>query len=398
MRWLLAATTVLGALAATTFPTWFRTLHERLSAIPVAVSDLPHPTGPYGVGRTQTTLPAKGAPGRPEGTSIVVDLWYPSAARDLPEQRPGPSPKGFGLNQTTHAGAAVDGPVASAAAPFPLLVYAPGWDGERDDNTYLFANLASHGYVVAALDDIGFVATANDDAAAVFGDLGDLDLSSEAAMKQSVRDWERRLVLMTDRVSRALDELETLDRSGELSLLHGHIDHHRIGMIGFSFGGSVAAECALIEPRVLAAINMDGGVFGRAATTIISKPYLVFNSDDPTLAADAKSSNPRRRYYAILTIADREQQLRQAKHPDTTALLFHGHDHSDFTDDLFAPSLPGYIKHWRRTSRDRLAMRAAQDETILAFLDRYLRGAQPPKQLPVYAGVEPLARASQLER
>jgi hypothetical protein len=43
-------------------------------------------------------------------------------------------------------------------------------------------------------------------------------------------------------------------------------------------------------------------------------------------------------------------------------------------------------------------MRAAQDETILAFLDRYLRGAQPRKQQPAYAGIEPLARASQLER
>jgi len=395
MRWLFAAAAILGSLAATTFPTWFRALHQRLSDIPIALSDLPHPTGPYGVGRTRTTLPARAAPGQPTGIGIVVDLWYPSAARDLPEQRPGPQAKWFGFNQTAHAGAAVDGPAASAAAPFPLLVYASGWNGRRDDNTYLFASLASHGYVIAALDDIGYVAATTDGAAAVFGNLGDLDLSSEAAMKQSIRDWDRRLELMTNRVSRALDALETLDRSGGLPLLHGHIDHKRVGMIGFSFGGSVAAECALTEPRFLAVVNMDGWLFGKSGSTIIKKPYLVFNSDYPALEAHAGSSNLRHRYTALLTIADRKQQLRQAEQPDTTALLFRGLDHGDFTDDLFAPSLPSYIKRWRRTPQDRLNMRTAQDETILRFFDRYLREANPQPPPPAYAGVETLVRSFQ---
>jgi dienelactone hydrolase len=395
MRWLLAAAAVLGALVVATFPTWFRALHQRLSDIPIALSDLPRPTGPYGVGRTRMVLPAKSAPGQPEGIDIVVDLWYPSAARNLPDQRPGPQAKWFGLNQTTHAGALIDGPAASAPAPFPLLIYAPGWNGERDNNTYLLANLASHGYVVAALDDIGYVAATADGAAAAFGHLGDLDLSSEAAMKQSIRDWDRRLELMTDRVSQTLDSLEALDRSGKLALLQGRIDHRRVGMIGFSFGGSVAAECALTEPRFLAVVNMDGWLFGKSGSTIVKTPYLIFNSDYPALETDAGSSNLRRRYTARLTIADRKQQLRQAEQSDTTALLFRGLDHGDFTDDLFAPSIPGYIKHWRRTSRDRLDMRTAQDETILRFFDRYLREAHPQPPLPAYAGVESLVRSFQ---
>jgi hypothetical protein len=140
---------------------------------------------------------------------------------------------------------------------------------------------------------------------------------------------------------------------------------------------------------------MDGWLFGKSGSTIVKTPNLIFNSDNPALETDAGSSNLRRRYTALLTIADRKQQLRQAEQPDATAQHFRGLDHGDFTDDLFAPSIPGYIKHWRRTSRDRLDMRTAQDETILRFFDRYLREAHPQPPLPAYAGVESLVRSFQ---
>jgi pimeloyl-ACP methyl ester carboxylesterase len=165
-------------------------------------------------------------------------------------------------------------------------------------------------------------------------------------------------------------------------------------MLGFSFGGSVAAEVALSEPRLVAAANMDGWLFGASSTTIIDRPYLVFNSDFPAIEADAEGSNVHRRISARITLSDRAQQQRQAQHPNTVTLLFKQVDHSDFTDDLFSPPLRGYLKRWSRTSDDRLQLRAIQDTYLLAFFDRHLRGLRtfsPRQNPPPFQGVEFLA-------
>lgn len=395
MRWLLTIVALIALLAIATWSSWSQPLHSRMSEINIAGSQLPHPTGPFGVGRTTLRLPAEpGSTGK--STVILVDLWYPSATIGRPEQRPGAGIKGLGLSQVAHAGAAIDAPAAPAGADaqtFPLLLYAPGWNGARNDNTFLFANLASHGYVVTTMDDIGrpdaSPAIANEE------DIGDFDLSSEGDLKRSLAYANRRLTLMTERVSFTLDALNRLDRAGKLGTLSGRIDHKRVGMIGFSFGGAVAAECALTEPRILAAVNMDGWLFGTSAHTLIEKPYLIFNSDYPALSGDLISAKPRRHYMAELTRIDRNQQLRQAERPETTALLFRRHDHSDFTDELFSPALTGYIKRWQRTQKDRLRMRATLDSIVLAFFERHLQVPAHPTPLPRFQGVEPLTQAMQ---
>jgi predicted dienelactone hydrolase len=322
--------------------------------------------------------------------AFTVDLWYPAASGGTPAGQLGAILTGSGLNKRARASAVADAPVAQLDAPLPLLIYAPGWDGPRWANTFILANLASHGYVVAAIDDVGFSPSG-----VPRPELGELDLSTDEASARSFDSANKRLKLMVARVSATIDGLASLDRDGRLALLGGRVDYARVGMLGFSFGGAVAAESALSEPRLVAAANMDGWLFGASATTIIEKPYLAFNSDLPTIEEDAKVSNHRRRLTARVTLSDRAQQRRQARRPDAVILLFKQVDHADFSDDLFSPQLAGYLKRWSRTSDARLRLGAVQDAYLLAFFNRHLRGSPASALLqrspPPFPGVELLA-------
>jgi hypothetical protein len=163
-----AATAVcLGLLAAGAGAAW---------ALPEPA--FPEPSGPYPVGTTVAEWtdparpePATRAPG--DRRTVVAQLWYP--AREPPgdterAQYLGPTQ---GEARTVAAGLAgylglpaflLDGAARArtAAIPgaavaegderFPVMVFSPGLGGVRTQNTAWAEELASRGYVVAALD------------------------------------------------------------------------------------------------------------------------------------------------------------------------------------------------------------------------------------------------------
>jgi predicted dienelactone hydrolase len=94
--------------------------------------------GPHGVGvRTFTFVDAARAtpptgtfPGA-AGRSLVTEVWYPALAGAAPMR---------------------DAPLDPAAAPYPLVLHSHALFDGRAGEAYLTAHLASHGFVVAALD------------------------------------------------------------------------------------------------------------------------------------------------------------------------------------------------------------------------------------------------------
>lgn len=375
MRWLLAVPVALALVAALTPSLWRRPLIRLLSEITLAgTKDLPLPSGPFGVGRVTLTVPLGNAGAAHQ---MPVDIWYPSTLHASPDQRPGAGVVGLGFMQRARAGATSKASPISTHATLPLLVYVPGWNGPRNDSTFAMANLASHGYVVAAIDDVGHRGPAfrkpdgaNDE------DLGGFDATSEGAFARTLASAERRLEWMVARVAKAIDGLAWADKTGQLAHLAGSIDFERVGILGFSFGGSVAAEIAVRDPRFSVAVNMDGWLFGSAASTPVQKPYLVFNSDFPSIIADAAGAHVARRLNAQLTITDRELQRRQAGRHDSYMLFFSNVDHGDFTDSLFSPSVTDYLKRWNRSWADRRRLGDTIDAYLVSFFDWHLRGVR----------------------
>ena len=73
----------------------------------------------------------------------------------------------------------------------------------------------------------------------------------------------------------ALDYLAELNETD--AVLAGAFDLEHVGAFGHSFGGATAANLTLVDERVLAALNMDGTVYGDAEQGV-SKPFMTMQS------------------------------------------------------------------------------------------------------------------------
>ena len=327
---------------------------HRIEAVAVPIFERPTPSGPAVPRRLTREIPLASL----SGASLSVDVWYPP----------------------------------DAAGRRPLVVYIPGWGNPRTDNTLLVAELASHGFVVLALDDIS--------RAPPPGSLRDprdtaqFDISSDAALPRALDIANWRLKRMTARVSELLDHLAAEQKSNSAWPLADRIDFASIAVAGFSFGGSAAVELTRHDQRIAAAVNMDGWAFGDSAAAGWDKPVLVFNSDYPNLLSDSRSTSPERRLTARLTIVDRSLQSNVAAHGPTIALICRGTEHDDFTDELFSPPLGTLLKFWPRSSASRLSLRRETNRLILDFLETYLTHTRsnPPalNDDSKRAGIEPL--------
>ena len=123
-----------------------------------------------------------------------------------------------------------------AAGPRPLVVYAHGYTGSRYEMVYLLEHLASHGYVVAALD---FPLT-----------------NGEAPGEPTARD----LASQPGDVSFLIDSL--LAGGAKDHSFADRIDPERIALVGLSYGGLTTTLSSFHpterDPRLVAAVSVAG--------------------------------------------------------------------------------------------------------------------------------------------
>lgn len=127
----------------------------------------------------------------------------------------------------------------------PVLISYPGGQGHRLGNADLCEALASTGYVIFALD------APRDAPIVVFPDGR---MVTPPAPDDESYIWPR----VAD-VRHLLDELDALNTDGPFA---GALDLNRIGMFGNSRGGYLANISAVEDPRIRAAVNMDGFLWG----------------------------------------------------------------------------------------------------------------------------------------
>ena len=115
----------------------------------------------------------------------------------------------------------------AATANKPLIVFSHGFGSVRTDLRYLAEHLASHGYVVAALEHPGSNET-----------------SSKVVSKGKNRLVEPQEFLDRPRdISFILDELETLNQTAN-NPLQGKLATNNVMVVGYSFGGGTALALA----------------------------------------------------------------------------------------------------------------------------------------------------------
>jgi dienelactone hydrolase len=156
-------------------------------------------------------------------------------------------------------------------------------------------------------------------------------------------------------ISAVLDELER--RNTGNGAFAGRLDTRRVAVIGHSFGGAAAGQACLDDSRCKAGINFDGLQIGEMLDRPLEVPFLFFHHDN----VGARNRAPNLPFFE------------RALAPAYLAIIT-GTGHLSFSDLCLYP----------RTSLFRLASPAGTidgrrcqtivNESVLAFLDRHLRG------------------------
>jgi predicted dienelactone hydrolase len=170
---------------------------------------------------------------------LPLEVWYPTtdehAGRDLdPATRdsydliPGFPP--------AWQDAVRDAPVRDGR--HPLVVFSHGYGGHRRQSTFLCTHLASHGYVVAAVDHTGNTVL----------DVMQAILATQAGGERPEADVLQFIDLRPADVSFAIDSV--------LADFAASVDAARIGMAGHSFGGWTTLATVGRDRRIRAALPL----------------------------------------------------------------------------------------------------------------------------------------------
>lgn len=357
--------------------------------------ELPRPAGPYPVGLEHTEYPfSDGQTVTP--TSLTV--YYPAAAGGGE-----PAPYAFpqvleplGLGQVDTA--CTKNAAVSGDGPFPLLLYNHGYLTYEMSNTVLCADLASFGYVVAAIGHTGEASVRLPNGTVIPKGQKYIDYvyepkmidTAEALLKQvaavpegsenkdalarlakdfhalhdgnlndSAEIWERRTLAAVEHLrSRSADPADRLYRG--LALNRG------VGLTGHSFGGATAANCCARYDQFPCGIDIDGAQIGSSFGRDIGKPFLTFSGEDGD---------------GIL------RDMYHRNSADAYRVCIRNVGHMGFTDRGFLGKLAGKI-YPAVGVKDPEQVRRILCGLHLSFFGKYLRGEKKALRVPDDAEVE----------
>ncbi len=210
-----------------------------------------------------------------ENRSLAVEVWYPAtdahrgqdvaeATRDHYELIPGFPP---GWQEAVRD-------AAPRAGKFPLVVFSHGFGGHRRQSTFLCTHLASHGYVVAAMDHTGNTILEM--------------VQVMMAVQMGSAPPPDAITVLTDIIpTRPADVKFVLDEllQGAAGEIGDGIDGDRIGMSGHSFGGWTTLVATARDRRIRAALPLApaGGWSPLPAEILARELDFRWGRDVPTL-------------------------------------------------------------------------------------------------------------------
>jgi hypothetical protein len=389
-----------------------------LSTLSVA---LPTPTGRFQIGRVTVhwtdasrTEPATVGSGPRE---LRIDIWYPAdvtadatAANATPARyidpsafdRPESAKRLQGLLRgaydtiregrvRTHAREGV--PFARAVRRAPVLIFSHGGGEARETYSAQLEDLASHGFVVAAISHT------YESVLTMFPDGRHALLMSgrwprptttaieglppsEEANPDRLRWWANDIRFVLDELTRANRNNRNAARSTSSSALPfaDRLDLERVGAFGHSAGGQAAATACQIDRRLRACLNQDGlsamapyyldvGGWGmdQAFMLIVRNPPREEMSDEELTAMKMT----RAQIHGIMARLDARQEaaLRNTGRGAYRVLIEAGKNtttHADFTDlpYLQATTAAEIETRTRMLGTARLLTRAFFDKTL----------------------------------
>lgn len=306
----------------------------------------PRPSGPFPVGTMDRVLidPARTNRYRytPATNAIMATIWYPAEAptagarqapmwdRMLATDAAGTVAIGMDSQWTkvlpTLVGQSViDAPLASSPAQFPVILYSHGLIGSRKTQSHVAEELASHGYVILALDHPDCWGTEFPDGRYLLGNhAGDV--------AGRLKDMQ----FLLDEVGRM---------AGSDPVLRGRLDVDRIAAYGISYGGMTVESCR--SDARLRCVGLWDPTNVQIHSAGLQKPFLVALGESNFFFAE-------------------DQWLFSKAVSDAVWLQVRDAEHLTATDFAWTSLTPG-------GRRPALAI----DACMVWFFDTYLKGGTP---------------------
>lgn len=280
-----------------------------------SLAEAPDAPGPYPVGVTTIQLsdPTRTDSELNQPRPLLAEIWYPAA-----ESARGKEPTRFTdfylngkdstmnlilgmafkfdvtkIDETFKSVAVRDAAIADGA--FPLLIFSHGNGGMRAQNTFWCDHMASHGYIVAAVDH-----TRN---ACATSFNGKVIPYAQGGRSQAAIDRPKD-------VSFLIDQMEAMNRDAA-SALFGHVDTDHIGVAGHSFGGFTAMAACHYDDRVDAIAPMAAVV--PEYTSSSRKPLLLFVATEDNTIKEAGNASARA-YFEATTAPKYLVEFKDAGH------------------------------------------------------------------------------------
>jgi pimeloyl-ACP methyl ester carboxylesterase len=243
----------------------------------------------------------------------------------------------------------------------PVVLFSHGWSSFRGQSTHQLEELASRGFLVAALQHpFGAILTIFPDGSQAPKNSRALPTGvsfeiSEPAGNILVDQWARDMAFV-------LDTLAAWNRSDPQSRFTGRLDLEKVAVMGHSTGGGATIEFCARDPRCKAGIGLD------AYLGPVSKAVLQDGLEQPILYLYSEEW-PSARNNELF------EQLFASSRGPAYAFTIQGTDHYDFSDlPLLTPLAPAIgLKGPLPASR----VVPIIDTLELAFLKQHLLGEAP---------------------
>jgi len=308
---------------------------------------------------------------------LMVSLWYP--AQQAGNMAPAVYFPHFDLLRISSSAAlprSLNAHAFEKALPshvhqrFPVLLFSHGLGENTARYSSIFEELASYGYVVAAIDHT------YDNQGTVFPDGRILRQSGRwgRAFSGSQAEEERfiieRLNVLVADVSFVLNRLEDLN-GDEAGMFNGKLDMSHVGFFGHSLGGAIAPLACQKDGRFKACLNMDGmptpHVLILDPALRLERPFMFLTEKpSPTKSVLDRRALTRSEYEE----RDRARRRRMFHLLDTLkvesyVVLIRGAEHSSFSDHPLLASTT-----LSTSERNRKLLQTIRDYTR-AFFDKY---------------------------
>jgi dienelactone hydrolase len=139
---------------------------------------------------------------------------------------------------------------------FPVVIYSPGSESPRVENTAQAENLASQGYLVVSIDHKDAPASVYPDGTIIFGVVPTDAISVLQGRLQDVQF--------------VIDELERWNQSDPF--FQGRIALDHLGVFGSSLGGETAVRLGAADSRCQAVLCLDGSAL--LSHPLLTQPFL----------------------------------------------------------------------------------------------------------------------------